>query len=189
MGTLQAVVRDLFDDERLTAMGLLLEAHAGLTAAFMPQLAELGLPGPSFEVLLRLARSPGGRLRMTELAAQSTLTTSGLTRLVDRLEERGLVRREPCETDRRGFFTVLTPAGRRKVARAVPPHLETVDRILTGVLEPAELDALLHALRKVRAVVKPGADPARRENGTASAVAVRSVPAAGAAPESAAESA
>jgi DNA-binding MarR family transcriptional regulator len=155
------VTDDPFDDERFTAMGLLMEVHAGISAAYKPELERLGLSGPAFEVLLRLARSPRHRLRMTELAGQSTLTNSGLTRLVDRLERSGLVRREPCPDDGRGFYAVLTGAGHERLLTAVPKHLDTVERTFTGVLDADELDALLQALRKIRAVVKPASDPAR----------------------------
>ena len=55
--------------------------------------AESGLSMQWFEVLIRLARSPGQRLRMTDLAAQTILTPSGLTRAVDRLVDAGLVAR------------------------------------------------------------------------------------------------
>ena len=150
---------DLLADDRLTAMGLLVETSTALIAAFEAELEDLGLAGSSFEVLLRLARSPGERLRMSDLAAQSTLTNSGLTRLVDRLEAAGEVVREPCETDRRGSFACLTPAGRARVLAVLPAHLATVDRLLTGVLAPEELAGFLATLRRLRAVVAPGADP------------------------------
>ncbi|HEX2576316.1 MAG TPA: hypothetical protein VHK88_08200, partial [Aquihabitans sp.] len=67
--------------------------------------------------------------------------------------------REPCETDRRGYFAHLTAAGLATITRVLPAHLATVERILTGVLSPEELAVFLGALRKVRAVVKPGSDP------------------------------
>ena len=157
-------VGDLLLDDRLTALGLLVETHAGVTEVFERQLESLGVSGSAFEVMIRLARSDGHRLRMTELADQSTLTNSGLTRLVDRLEAAGLVGREPCETDRRGSFATLTPAGLEKVLGVLPDHVATIDRILTGVLDADELGAFLGALRKVRAVVKPGSDPAAADH-------------------------
>jgi len=150
---------DLLDDERLTAMGLLVETHAGVSGVVDGELESFGVSGSAFEVLLRLARSSQHRLRMTELATQSTLTNSGLTRLVDRLESAGLVGREPCATDRRGYFAALTPAGLAMLTGVLPDHLQTVDRVLTGVLDADELKVFLAALRKIRAVVKPGSDP------------------------------
>jgi len=150
----------MLSDDRLTATGLLIEAHAGVRDVVEAELDTFGLTGSAFEIMIRLARSPGQRLRMTELAAQSTLTSSGLTRLVDRLQASGLVDREPCDTDRRGYFAVLTPEGDAKVLDVLPSHLVTVDRVLTGVLEPDELATFLVALRKIRAVVRPSSDPA-----------------------------
>src|ERR1700733_6512048 len=100
-------------------MGLLAETFAGLQAKIVPALAETGLSVTDFDVLLRLPRSEGQRLRMTHLAMQTALSTSGITRVVDRLEKRGLVRRETCPSDRRGSFAVLTDAGQQILAGVV----------------------------------------------------------------------
>ena len=90
------------DDPRLTTAGLFFEASSELTNALARDLAEeCDLPFQWFEVMLRLARSPGHRLRMCDLAAQVALSPSGLTRAVDRLEQQGLVTRESCLEDRR----------------------------------------------------------------------------------------
>lgn len=68
-------------DERLTTVGLLFESAAGLRRLFQRRLeSERSITGPSFDVLIRLARSPGNELRMSELATQASLTPSGLTR-------------------------------------------------------------------------------------------------------------
>ena len=69
---------------------------------------DYGLPAQSLDVLVHLARSDDGRLRMSELAIQTRLTPSGLTRAVARLCEAGLVRRQVCPEDRRGAFASLT---------------------------------------------------------------------------------
>lgn len=148
-----------FADERLTAMGLLVETHSAIMDRIETDLAEGGLAGSAFEVMIRLCRSPERRLRMSELAAQSTLTTSGLTRVVDRLEQAGLVIRRPCEHDRRGFWAQATDAGVARVAEILPSHLATIDSVFTGILRPHELDAFLTALRKIRSVMHPSADP------------------------------
>ena len=99
------------DDPRLTAMGLLAETYKGLSSVLAPQIREHGMNDTEFEVLLRLVRSPGHRLRMSDLADQTALSTSGITRVVDRLERDGLVCRETCVTDRRGFWAALTSTG------------------------------------------------------------------------------
>jgi MarR family 2-MHQ and catechol resistance regulon transcriptional repressor len=148
---------ELFDDPRLTAMGLLAETHAGLMGKTAPALTASGLSMSDFDVLIRLARSAGQRLRMTDLATQTALSTSGITRVVDRLEKRGLVRREICPSDRRGSFTVITEAGQDILADVVRQHVKDIDRWFTGLLAAPQLDALLGALRIIRDEVRPGA--------------------------------
>jgi MarR family transcriptional regulator, 2-MHQ and catechol-resistance regulon repressor len=147
----------IFDDARLTAMGLLAETYAGMQAKMLPALTAAGLATTEFDVLLRLARSPGERLRMTDLATQTALSTSGVTRVVDRLEKRGLVRRESCASDRRGAYAALTGPGQDLLAGVVRAHVGDIDRWFTGLLEADQLDALLGALRILRDQVRPGA--------------------------------
>ena len=146
------------DEHRLTTMGLFFEAHAGLKATFERRLeAEAGLPVQWFEVLLRLARTPGHRLRMSELAAQSAVTPSGLTRVVDRLTEVGLVARESCPTDRRSWYASITPEGLSRIQAAVPVHLAHIEELFGAVLSPDEVLALSATLRKLRDAANPGA--------------------------------
>ena len=155
--TSPALSRSGLDDPRLTAMGLLAETYKGLTTVLAPQVKEHGLNDTEFEVLLRLVRNEGHRLRMSDLAAQTALSTSGITRVVDRLERDGLVCRETCVSDRRGFWAALTSEGEKRIAGAIEGHVALVDEYFTGQLTPAELEALTSALRKVRDVVRPGA--------------------------------
>lgn len=146
------------DDDRLTLMGLLVESYAGLGARVEPQIAEHGLVSARFEVLMRLARTPGHTLRMSDLAAQTNFSLSGLTRAVDRLVDQGLVVRRSCPTDRRGSFAELTEAGRLKVAEVLPAHLELIDEWLTAPFDEAELAQLTQLLRKLRDHVHPHAE-------------------------------
>ncbi len=141
------------DDRRLTTIGLLFESAAGLRRLFTRQIEHEqrgGLPSQSMDVLIRLARTPGDRLRMSDLAAQTSLTPSGLTRAVDRLQQQGLVARETCAEDRRGSFAVLTDEGRELMARVIPEHLAHVDAVLDAVLSPDEEDQLATSLRRLR---------------------------------------
>ena len=147
------------DDERLTALGLLVEAFSGVREAWEPQVEAAGITGSEFGVLVRLARSPGHRLRMSELAAQSTVTHSGLTRLIDRMVGAGMVERTPCETDRRGSYAQLTGAGIDLVVGLIPAHLATIDRVLVGPVGLDDLAGFLQALRRIRAVARPMSDP------------------------------
>lgn len=147
----------LFDDPRLTAMGLLFEAHDGLVARLEPSWKAAGLSGLDLNALMRLSRSPERRLRMTDLAVQVSLSTSGATRLVDRLARNGLVERVLDPTDRRAAHAVLTDAGARTLTEVLPEYLAAVDRWFTGLLTPEQLDALVEALRIVRDAANPDA--------------------------------
>jgi DNA-binding MarR family transcriptional regulator len=138
-------------DERLTTVGLLFESAGGLRRLFHRQAEQsVGQANQAFDILIRLARSPGHELRMSELAGQASLTPSGLTRAVDRLHEQGLVTRRSCPDDRRGSFAQLTPAGVELMARTIPEHLSQVDKVLDDVFtreEEAHLAVLLRRLR------------------------------------------
>ena len=118
---------ELLNEEELAAWRGMLRAHAELTKELDAELArEHNLPLSSYEVLLYLADAPDGRMRMAELAESVLLSRSGLTRLVDRLEREGLLKRERCESDARGYFAQITPRGRRLFDRARRTHLEGV---------------------------------------------------------------
>jgi MarR family transcriptional regulator, 2-MHQ and catechol-resistance regulon repressor len=149
---------DQLQDDRLTLVGLFVESFKGLSSKLERGLdQETGLSLQWFELLIRLARSPGRRLRMSDLAMQTSLTPSGLTRAVDRLEEAGLVERVACPSDRRGAFAALTDAGLARITGAVGPHLRDVEEHLTGILSADEQSDLARLLRKVRDHVNPEA--------------------------------
>lgn len=152
---LPATCGELHLDERITAVGLFAEAYTGLVTRLSGQLADHGLSLIEFEVLIRLARSPDTRLRMTELAGQVALTTSGITRVVDRLARGDLVRREACPSDRRGAWAVLTGAGMDRVTAALPGHLAEVERHFTGRFPADELDRFVGWLRDLRDDLHP----------------------------------
>lgn len=158
--------REPADHRLLTTIGLFMEAHAGLVDSFERRLAEQGaVTGQSFEILLRLVRSEGHRLRMSDLAAQTTLTASGLTRAVDRLERDGLVQRVACESDRRVSYAALTDLGESRISCALPIHLEHLAEVLEGALSPAELDQLADLMRRLRDTLNPAAACASEPGG------------------------
>jgi MarR family 2-MHQ and catechol resistance regulon transcriptional repressor len=144
-------------DPRITAVGLLIETTHGLETRLEKQYAEHGLSAAEFEVLVRLARTPSQALRMTDLAAQTQLTTSGITRVVDRLERDRLVERRACATDRRGSFAAITAAGLTRLDAVLPGHLDLVEKWFISQLTPAALATLLDGLRAVRDAVRPEA--------------------------------
>jgi DNA-binding MarR family transcriptional regulator len=134
----------------LAAWKGLLETHSTLVARLDAELErDHGLPLTSYEVLMYLADSGEGRLRMGELAERLLLSRSGITRLVDRLERQGLVERQPCEDDGRGYYATLTPKGRERLRAARPDHLNGVRRHFLARLSPSELDALSHAWERL----------------------------------------
>ena len=138
------------DDPLVEAFGMFLETHNELLHAVARPLEKQDLAVPWLGVLIRLARSPEQRLRMSQLARDMTISTSGLTRLIDRIERAGHVRREACSEDRRGLHAVLTPEGLAVVAEAAPTHLEDLRVILGNALDDDELAQLTGLLRKVR---------------------------------------
>src|SRR5690606_21035675 len=143
--------------------GLLSEVYAGLTERMQPVFTAAGLSEIDFETLIRLGRSPRQALRMSDLAAQTGLSTSGVTRVVDRLERDGLVARVACSTDRRASYATLTPAGRAKLEEVLPAHVADVENLFTGLLSEAELEMFLGTLRKIRDVVRPCATAGAEE--------------------------
>ena len=94
---------------------------------------------------------------MSDLAAQVELSTSGVTRLVDRLEAARLVERAACPTDRRGAYAVVTNVGMERLEQAVPGHIDVIDAWFTGLLSTAEVRSMKRSLRKIRDAVRPAA--------------------------------
>ena len=120
-----------------------LRAHAGIVRELEHELvAETGLPLAWYDVLLQLAEAPKRRLRMAELADRVLLSRSGLTRLVDRLQAEGLVRRERSLDDARGTFTVLTLAGLDRLRAAAPTHLAGIQQHWLAHFDDLELRQL-----------------------------------------------
>jgi DNA-binding MarR family transcriptional regulator len=146
-----------FDDARLTAMGLLVEVHCALTSRIDEVLRRHRVSGSDFDVLIRLARSRQQALRLTDLAAQTNMSTSGITRVIDRLEREGLARRKACDNDRRAYLVRLTDAGEHRMERLVPEVGDTIEHWFTGVVPPDQLDNFLATLREVRDAANPGA--------------------------------
>ncbi len=99
-----------------------------------------------YGALMHLSEAPGRRLRMSDLAATSALSLSGMTRIMDRLEGLGLVSRERCASDGRGMEAVLTDAGLERLRHAWPTHLHSVRRHVMDHLQALDLPAITAAL-------------------------------------------
>jgi DNA-binding MarR family transcriptional regulator len=141
------------DETRLAAWRGLLNAHAAVVAAIERDLAQAEgeyLPLTWYDVLLALVEAPERRLRLHELARRIVLSRSGLTRLVDRLEVAGLLRREPDPADRRGAFAVLTDAGRDALRRTWPAYAGGIVEHFARHLTEDEARVIGIALERVR---------------------------------------
>ncbi len=138
------------DDERLHLMGLIVRSHRLLTDRLGRELEQdVGIPLVFFDVLINVGAAPDGRLTMSRLSADVALTTGGVTRLVDRMVEAGLVERRACPRDRRSIHVVLTAEGRGMLDRAIAAHIEGIDRHLMAPLDDGDRAALTTALTKV----------------------------------------
>ena len=136
----------------LGAWRAFLNAHALATKRISRDLAQAGLPDlTSYDVLWTLYRADDRRLRIRELADAVVLSSTGMTRFVDRLEAADLVRREAVPGDRRGAYAVITKEGidllrrmwpiyARGIATYFGPAVEDADAlrsVLDGVAEAA----------------------------------------------------
>ncbi len=141
-------------DERVTLFALLLDTNARLSRSFAVRLEEsCELPLAWFEVLLQLRRAPEGTLKMNEIAEAIVHSTGGTTRLIDRLEESGLVERQLCPTDRRAIHVAITPEGNLKLDEALQVHMDYLEEHLSSRLtcqERGELTVLLSKLNATR---------------------------------------
>jgi len=137
-------------DPRLNAWRTFLYAHAQVRRQLERELqAEQSMGLGEYELLLILAYSEERRQRMGELATTLSLSRSGATRLIDRLEADGLVRRVSCDTDRRGQWAELTDAGYARLRGASPTHLRGVAEHFLDRIPQRELDELRRILDRV----------------------------------------
>ena len=121
------VMTKKIETTHLEAWRLFLITHARLVETIDRSLSSAEqIPLNWYDVLIELYEAPDRRLRMHELAERVVLSRSGLTRLVDRLEHAGLLRREPDPQDRRGFHTIITPEGIEAMRRAWPVYAEGI---------------------------------------------------------------
>lgn len=125
--------------------GVLFASTRVLRIADLDMLEHDGFPLTWFDVLSRLEDAGPAGLRMQELEELALFTRGGLTRLVDRIEGGGLVRREPVPGDRRGVRVVLTIDGRQRYAAALLRHREVIEREFGLRLTPAQHRAVTEA--------------------------------------------
>src|SRR6202789_519724 len=138
------------DDERLQLMGLLIRSHRRLTILLGRELErEVGIPLVWFDVLIHVGGAADGRLTMSRLSTEVALTTGGVTRLVDRMADAGLVSRQNCPSDRRSVHVILTPQGHAMLGQAIGAHIDGIERHLMAPLNEHDRAALTVALTKL----------------------------------------
>jgi DNA-binding MarR family transcriptional regulator len=140
--------------------GVLFASARVLAIADRDMLEHDGFPLTWFDVLAQLADAGPAGLRMQELEEVALFTRGGLTRLVDRVEAAGLVRREPVPGDRRGVRVVITADGGQRFEAAMTRHRVVIEREFGRRLTPAQHRAVSEALWQWWHAAEPGADTA-----------------------------
>jgi DNA-binding MarR family transcriptional regulator len=139
------------DDDIITWWGLVIEGYHVTQDRVMTEIGErFGLAPASFDILVRLVRTPGHRMPMTKLAREAALSSGGFTKVADRLAASGLIRREPCDTDRRVTYAVLTDDGRCIASQARNVCAEILRERVLAPLGPETSSALAEAMRTLR---------------------------------------
>ncbi len=146
---------EALDPLRLAAWRAFLNAHAALIAQIERELAAAQVvPLTWYDVLYALYQAPEQRLRLYELAEAVVLSRSGLTRLVDRIEAAGLLRREPSLDDRRGAFAVLTEAGKAALRQTWPFYARGIARHFARALSDEEARILAAVFERIFAELR-----------------------------------
>jgi DNA-binding MarR family transcriptional regulator len=141
--------------ERLRAWRLYFESALALHDVLDAELErDAGLPLRWYDTLVHLEETPEG-LRMNELAERILYSKSGFTRVVDRMEEAGLVQRVRPENDRRSILVVLTEQGRTTMERARRHHRHAIDQHFSRHLSDTDIKALTRAFEKVSTHARP----------------------------------
>ncbi len=144
-------IRDDADELRTTGWHRLAALHHLIESELETDLTrECGLSVVEYTVMEALGRQDGWHMRMSQLARVAALSPSASTRLVTRLEKRGLLARVLCEDDRRGIYTELTPAGRSALDSASPVHDAALHRALDTACGQPDLRPIVDAIHDLR---------------------------------------
>ena len=136
----------------------MLLAHSSALRAIEADMGAAGsIPLSWYDVLLEL-NGAGGRLRMQELAGRVVLSRTRVSRLVDELEHRGLVTRQPDPTDGRVTYAVITPDGRKVLRSAAPVYRRGIQEHFTRHLTEDEQHVIAAGLGRVVAAHRTAPD-------------------------------
>lgn len=139
-------------DPHLGAWRGLLNAHAASVRAIELALRDAELPPLAwYDVLWALRRAPGRRLRMSELGDHVTISQSGLSRLVARIEAGGHLRRERADSDLRSMWATLAPSGEQLLQRMWSVYAAEIERLVVDVLDEDEARSLAESLGRIHA--------------------------------------
>ena len=137
-------------DAVVRAWARLVRVRDGLVAAIERDLKVAGVPPLAwYDVLLELSRAADGRLRPFEIEKETLLAQYNLSRLLDRLEKEGLIRREPCEDDARGQWVVITEEGRAAQARTWKVYARSIQQHMGEKLNERSAAALAALLGRL----------------------------------------
>jgi DNA-binding MarR family transcriptional regulator len=141
--------------ERLRCWRLFFESALALGDVLDTELEQaVGIPQRWYDVLVHLEESPDG-IRMNELAERILYSKSGFTRVIDRMEEAGLVERVRPADDRRSILVLLTAKGTDTMQEARRHHRDGIEQHFSHHLSEADIKALTRALEKVSAHARP----------------------------------
>src|SRR3954463_1393641 len=142
-------------ERSIQAWTRLVRAYATTTRSLSAELQEgHGLTLNDYEALLVLSRAEDGRLKRVELARSLMLTPSGITRLLQGLEDAGLVERASCASDLRITYAQLTDAGREKLEAASGGHIASIQALFEERCTPDEIDTLAEILGRLPGVAE-----------------------------------
>jgi DNA-binding MarR family transcriptional regulator len=139
-------------EPHLSAWRAVLNAHTSVVARVEDELAAADLPPLAwYDVLWAIRRAPGRRIRMADLADAVTISRGGLTKLADRLESAGLLRREAAADDGRGLYAVLTRDGAAMLRRMWPVYARVLSQTFVSVTTDDEAAAIAAGLERATA--------------------------------------
>jgi DNA-binding MarR family transcriptional regulator len=150
-------------ESHLSAWRALLNAHTSVIARVEEDLAAADLPPLAwYDLLWAIRRAPGRRIRMAELADSLTISRGGLTKLADRLEAAGLMRREPADDDGRGLYAVLTDAGDEMLRRMWPVYARVLRETFVSAMTDDEAAVIAAGLDRAKAAAAANVESRRR---------------------------
>ncbi|MFC4946563.1 MarR family winged helix-turn-helix transcriptional regulator [Pseudonocardia sp. GCM10023141] len=158
---MEKAVPHLSSRELLAWRGVL-EVQSAILPALEAELRQsVGITLSEFDVLYQLWRTPEKQRRMIDLARAVLVTPGGITRIVARLEERGLVRRVSA-AGRQAVLTRLTPRGERETAAAMDVHFDGVRRMFIQYVDRADIDRVIELWARIREASPDSHHPAEQ---------------------------